>query len=175
MTKRQIIEKICKNGARNHPSRAWCGYSTVIDGKQFVCDGCRLYMLNNPVKISDEFMTKNRLFIDDMKMFVSHVYLPWARSEQKFIKVPDRSELESMLKEYKVSAEYKRGQIIRYYFDEGYYINAEWLIETLFMFGSDIVMSVLIKNVPCFMFKSSEGDGMIMGIKGEGDKKICRA
>ena len=167
MTKRQIIEKICKNGAKKHPSPAWCGYSAVIDGQQFVCDGNRLYRINKPVKSSDDLMTRNRLFIDDMRMTITHIYLPWDRSEQKFVKVPERETLENLITQIKASKEYKRGQPIRYHFDEGYDINAEYLLETLILFGSDIVMSVLTKIVqPIFIFKSNAGDGMICGMTG---------
>lgn len=169
MTKRQIIEKVCRVGshAYGHP---FLGYSVLIDDEQVICDAFRLYRLNDPITISDQYMSSAPYVIQGMKDTVDRIYLRAAQSVKEFLKVPDRAALEDFIKQVKSSSSYRRGFCIRYHFEQGYEVNAEWLLDTLILFGNNIVMSVASKY-NYLIFESDQGDGMICMYKNDKSRR----
>lgn len=162
---KKALESVCKAAAAQGGRLSQFAKAAYLNNYQIVCDGFRLFRLNNAVELSPEFMNGGNGGADAFGGLIDRV-IPAAAKNTELLTVPAASELETFIKEGKAARKLHKDKTpVLWNFGDGLpAVNAEFLRDVITIYGERVKMYAA-GLVGMIYITSDAGDGVICPVK----------
>ena len=162
---KKTLENVCKTARASSSTASRFAKAAYLNGCQVVCDGFRLFRLNNAVELSPEFMNGGNGGADAFAAIVEKV-LPQAVKNTDLLTVPDGAELDAFIKDGKAAQKLHKDKTpVLWDFGDGKpAVNAEYLRDVLTVYGSGVELYAA-GYYGMIYIKSDAGDGVLCPVK----------